>query len=210
MGKLVMSRGVSAPRLTGNHPIGQEITKRMGLSSLKAASDIVKGLNAANTQTLVNEVKISLQNHILEAQQSLATAQTAQATLIERISTLEQEIVSLKDWEREKQRYELKALYSGSLAYAVKESMRGSEPLHFICASCYQKGRKSILQGFTDHLGEHSLTCPDCWAFRGLSTEDGRIWSSRFRTSAASCFHHKINFASRQRCRPIRLHKPRT
>jgi Zn finger protein HypA/HybF involved in hydrogenase expression len=134
----------------------------MGLSSLKAASDIVKGLNAVNTITLINEVKISLQSHILDAQQALLAAQEAQSALTKHIDKLEQEIVQLKGWEREKQRYELKELHAGSLAYALKISMCDGEPPHFICTNCYQKGRKSILQGFTDWAREHSLTCPDC------------------------------------------------
>jgi hypothetical protein len=86
-----------------------------GLSSLNAISDIVKGLNAANTQAAINEVKIGLQDHILKAQQALFVAQQAQATASQRIGELEQEIVRLKDWESEKQRYELKPMRTAIL-----------------------------------------------------------------------------------------------
>lgn len=79
----------------------------MGLSSLKAASDVAKGLNAANTQTLINDIKISLQAHILEAQQALTSAQEAQTACAQRIRDLEKQIAEFETWETEKERYEL-------------------------------------------------------------------------------------------------------
>ena len=62
----------------------------MGLSSLKAASDILKGLNAANTQAAINDVKLVLQPHIIDAQQALAAANEAQATIRKVTCTLTQ------------------------------------------------------------------------------------------------------------------------
>ena len=46
-----------------------------GLSSLKAAKDIVQGLNALKTEAAINGVKIELQGLILDAQQGLFAAQ---------------------------------------------------------------------------------------------------------------------------------------
>lgn len=121
-----------------------EIT--MGLSSLKAASDILKGLNAVNTKTLINDVKLPLQEHILGAQQALAAAQETQATLTQRIRDLEQEIVHLKDWECEKQRYQLQAIDVGVFAYMPKPGMENGEPPHWLCANCFNRGQKAFLQ----------------------------------------------------------------
>ena len=118
----------------------------MGLSSLKTATDIVKGLNAANTQAAINDVKIALQERIFEAREALASVQEAQATALKRISELEQEIVQLKDWESEKQRYQLTAIDSGAFAYMPKPSMENSEPPHWLCANCFNRRQKSFLQ----------------------------------------------------------------
>jgi hypothetical protein len=134
----------------------------MGLSSLKAAADIVKGLNVISTKAMVNEVKITLQEHIINAQEALIAASEAQAATANRIRDLEQQIVKFENWEREKQRYQLAKLQYG-FAYALKETMRDGEPSHYICEPCYQNGKKSILQDSTSAmLGEHSLTCPRC------------------------------------------------
>lgn len=117
-----------------------------GLNSLKAASDILKGLSAANTLAAINEVKIGLQERVMEAREALATAQEAQSMALHRIRELEQEIVELKDWEREKQRYELKAIDRGAFAYMLKPGMQNGEPPHWLCPNCFSKRQKSFFQ----------------------------------------------------------------
>jgi len=117
-----------------------------GLSSLKAISDIVKGLNATNIQASINEIKIGLQDHILEAQQALFAAQETQTGLIEQVRALEAKVTDLETWEAEKKRYALTDIGSGVLAYVLKEDMSGSEPPHHLCPNCYTNNEKSILQ----------------------------------------------------------------
>lgn len=117
-----------------------------GLSSLKAAADIIKGLNAANTQAAITEVKIGLQKLVFEAREALAAAQAAQASALQRIHDLEQEIVQLKDWDGEKQRYQLNTIDSGAVAYTLKPGMENGEPPHWLCANCFNRRHKSFLQ----------------------------------------------------------------
>jgi uncharacterized protein YlxW (UPF0749 family) len=74
-----------------------------GSSALKSALDIAKGLKDIADATARNAAVIELQEQIL-------SAQAAQFTLLERISGLEKEVASLKTWEADKQRYELKDL----------------------------------------------------------------------------------------------------
>lgn len=117
-----------------------------GFGSLQAAISLIQGINAANAQANINEVKISLQKHIFEANGALMAAQTAQVTALDKIRDLEQEIMRLKDWEAEKQRYELKAIDRGAVAYMPKPGMESGEPAHWLCANCFAKGQKSFLQ----------------------------------------------------------------
>ena len=117
-----------------------------GFSSLKAAKDIIQGLNAIKTQEAINEVKINLQSLMLDAQQGLFAAQEREAALVKTIAALEQEIVDLKDWQAEKRRYELKNLGRSSFAYMVKPAMREGEPPHWLCTNCFDSAQKSIMQ----------------------------------------------------------------
>jgi hypothetical protein len=84
---------------------------------------------------------------------------------LQKISELEHEVAYLKAWETEKQRYELKdvADRSGSFTYIIKKEMQGSEPLHCLCANCYERGQKSIMQTTSDLIARHrSWICPSC------------------------------------------------
>jgi hypothetical protein len=71
--------------------------------------------------------------------------------------------VQLKDWEAEKQRYELHEVGDGAFVYSLKESVKGSQPDPWLCANCYHQGRKSILQ----RVGRSSMIV----ASVGLPTE---------------------------------------
>lgn len=134
-----------------------------GFSSLNAAKQIIQGLNALNTEIAVNDAKIKLQSLILEAQQGLFAAQQAEAANAEKVALLEKEIMRLKDWSAEKERYELKKYNPGSFAYTPKRGMENGQPSHRLCSHCYEQGKKSILQGTADVSHRYRLhECPSC------------------------------------------------
>ncbi len=133
-----------------------------GLTALKTAFDIAKGLKDIDDARRRNSA-------IIDLQQALLDAQEAQAALTETIGELKKRVADFETWDAEKQRYELKSLASAgaALAYAIKPAVHGAEPFHCICAACYQTGKKSILQfkrtilaGGRDQL----LECPACKA----------------------------------------------
>lgn len=133
-----------------------------GLSALKTCFDIVKGLKDAHDVTTVDRASVALLKELI-------TAHEAHAAAMKRIDELEKELHRFETWESEKQRYELKALVRGgaAFAYVVKPGMQGGEPIHCICASCYQRAIKAILQFVrlaAVGAGEHILACPVCSA----------------------------------------------
>ena len=99
----------------------------------------------------------------IELQEKILTAQEQQTALIERISNLEKEMARFEAWEAEKLRYELTDFGGGTFAYLLKEEMSSGEPSHRICAACYEKHQKSILQskGRNAFQQEHWV-CPEC------------------------------------------------
>jgi hypothetical protein len=131
------------------------------VSSLKTAGDIAKALVGLHDAQTIQSKVIELNGIILSAQQSALAAQSDQFTLLERVRELEKEVARLEAWNAEKDRYELKDVGLGSLAYVVKEAMRGAEPPHQICAACFQHGKKSILQPRTISM-ERLLICSEC------------------------------------------------
>lgn len=133
-----------------------------GVSALKSAFDMAKGLKDIDDATRRNAAVIELQEKIL-------SAQTAQAELLETVGELKKRVAEFERWDAERERYELKQLAptGAAFAYAIKPDAQGSEPFHCICAACYQNAKKSILQ-FSKSIpysdGQHVLTCPSCRA----------------------------------------------
>jgi len=117
-----------------------------GISGLKNARDLIKSLGSAKTDAAVAQVQIDLQNVILDAQQALFAANEAQSTLTQRVHDLEQELMSLKDWNAEADRYELTQIEGALSAYVLKKGMEGRQEPHWLCANCFQDKHKSFLQ----------------------------------------------------------------
>lgn len=118
----------------------------MALSSLKATSDIIKGLTATATETKLNEVRITLQGNLLEAQQALIDVQASGAATAARIRQLEQELIDLQDWSVEKARYELRDAGRGAFVYMPNAEVGNDEPPHWLCPNCFGLRRKSFMQ----------------------------------------------------------------
>lgn len=128
-----------------------------GIGAIKTAFDMAKGLKDIDDAARRNAAVIELQEKIL-------SAQSAQAALVEAVSVLEKEVADLKAWGSDKQRYDLvKVEGSDIFAYAVKEAARNGEPNHYLCATCYQNGKKSVLQPQTRFPGRvQVLVCHQC------------------------------------------------
>ncbi len=114
------------------------------LISLKTASDMVKAFLDVRGAIHEQEKIFELQRVILAAHQSALDSQEAQAALSQHIRDLEKKIADFETWDHESERYHL--VKDGSVfAYALKEDAKETEPLHLLCAKCYEHRTKSIL-----------------------------------------------------------------
>src|SRR5689334_19073320 len=144
----------------GSEPMPDMALIGGAVASLKLAFDMTKTLGAIRDFAKLNETVIELQRLIMAAQSDALAAQSDQFSLLQRISDLEKQIADIKAWDAEKQKYELKDVGLGSFAYVVKETVRGSELPHEICAACYQHSKKSILQPI-EISHDKMLFCPE-------------------------------------------------
>lgn len=132
------------------------------ISGLKTAADIAKSLMELKSISDVQAKVIELQSAILSAQSNALSANADQSSMVEDIRTLKEEIDRVKAWDTQKQRYKLVKPWSAGVAYALKESLSDSEPPHLICTSCYEGGRKSILNPIADSHAFIAYVCPVC------------------------------------------------
>lgn len=133
------------------------------IAGLRLAGDILKGMLDLKTFNDSSGKVAELQNAILSAQSNAMASHAAQFSMVEEIRALKEEMAQIKAWDTEKQRYKLTTPWEGSLTYALKESMSNGEPPHYICTSCYENRRKSILnpkQNSTNRF--YSFVCPNC------------------------------------------------
>ena len=133
-------------------------------NSLNVALNISKALLGIRDQAVIQEKVLELTSEIITAQQAAMNAITAQAALIDQIRTLEKKIMDMEAWGTEKQRYEfVKVSVWGTFAYVLKEEMTEGGPSHRICASCYDRGKKSVLQAQPKiEMGRRMHLCPEC------------------------------------------------
>jgi len=133
------------------------------LTSLKSAADLAKALIDIRDASQVRAVAIDLQTQILSALGSAIEAREAYTAQIDRIRDLEAEVTRLKEWGSEKEKYELKTIGFGALAYMLKQGMRGTEPPHWLCPNCYTQGKKSFFQTTGAHMGHRTYyACTTC------------------------------------------------
>ena len=131
-------------------------------TSLRAAGRVAKGLINPKTTTEVQAKAIELNGLIFDAQGDLLAAHAAQASLVEEVRELKEQIARMKDWEAQKQRYQLALPFAGCMVCALKKAMRDGQPPYYLCTSCYEGSKRTILQGFPDTCTRAYFKCPAC------------------------------------------------
>jgi hypothetical protein len=129
------------------------------IGSIKAAGEIANTMLKLHDAKSFQDKAIELNRIILSAQGDAIAANAAQTELVAEIGQLKAEITRLKEWEADKQRYELTELGPGIVAFAIKERMRNGE---CICANCCAGGKKSYLQQHVRGAYFDQFVCHGC------------------------------------------------
>lgn len=105
-----------------------------------------------------------LQQALIQLQTNAFSIQTQNLSLLAFKDDLEKQIVQLKNWEAEKQRYALVSIFEGtSSVIALKESMSNGEPPHWLCPNCFHSGKKSFLHPYREQTPvRFGVCCSAC------------------------------------------------
>lgn len=134
-----------------------------GVTSLRATLEVAKMMVGLRDAESFRAKSIELQETILRALDSGIEAREAYAKQLDAVSALEAEVASLKAWDAEKKKYELKTIGYGPVAYMLKPEARGPEPPHWLCPNCYAKGEKAFFQPNGQRSGRESMfVCARC------------------------------------------------
>ncbi len=139
-----------------------------GIGAIKSAIDILKSLKDGDTAAKVGAVALDLQ-------QKLSAALKDYDALAQSKRALEAELADIKDWQREKQRYELKTVGTGVVGYMLKPAERGVAAPHWVCPTCFDNRKKSYLQFSTQMSGGMNVyRCTGCDA--AITTRTEPVW----------------------------------
>ena len=117
------------------------------LQGIEAVATIAKEFLSFNIGKEASAKAIEMNTVILTAQRHALAAQAREVELTNRISKFEEEVMQLKDWNVEKEDYELQSIGGTAFAYMMKGCVKTSEAKHWLCQPCFENAKKSVLQG---------------------------------------------------------------
>jgi hypothetical protein len=117
------------------------------IQSTKALGELLKATTSlANHNDLMSAVS-EVNSKLMDATAVALASQEAQSRYLARIRELETELNKVAGWEAQAVRYELRELSLGKFAYALRpEELAKGEPHHLLCANCFVKHQKALLQ----------------------------------------------------------------
>jgi hypothetical protein len=144
------------------------------LSSLQTATELAKGLLGARDRGVIEAAVTELREAIVSAQSSAVKANGEQMALQQRVREMQARLAEFEDWDREKKRYRLTDIGGGTFVCVLRPEMADGEPPHRICAQCYQKRQKGILQSHGMFSGgREKVSCQACDKETMLGRNDG-------------------------------------
>lgn len=136
-------------------------------AAIKNMLDVWKVIVESKSDSDKKGLILEFQTKLLAVNMAALDAQTEQVRLQERIRELEKRIGELESWEKERERYKIKEVANGGFAYIVKNPEEGECEI-FLCANCFDRKEKSILQrmpiqaGLMLGNGDKLYRCPRC------------------------------------------------
>lgn len=131
------------------------------IAKLKQDIEHLKAIGETNSKTLeVTQIAIQLQGLVLSLQSDLLALQSSKANL-------EAEISQLRKFEVEKDQYSPFQFATGTFVYRSNKGItneRGEMAYHYLCANCFNQGKKSVLQPSPIEGYFEILTCHHCSA----------------------------------------------
>lgn len=123
-----------------------ENSLQLCLESFKAAGSLaVEAIKLSRNKDISAKI-MEMNTKIMEAQNYAIQAQREQFSLVDEIKRLKIEISEISDFREEKERYELLCIGNTAFVYVIKPEFDTGDIVHWLCSTCFENNRKSILQ----------------------------------------------------------------
>lgn len=126
--------------------------KAVGL--IKSLRELAKGSSGSAAP--------EIREKLLALQEELASVREINVDLRDALRIATAALKARDDFESQKGRYELSEIYPEAFAYAEKRPADTTAPNPYLCAHCFDNGKKSILQHQQANTIYATLVCPAC------------------------------------------------
>jgi hypothetical protein len=136
-------------------------------AALRSANALVELLSTAKSLSNYDELVAAVSDvnsKLMNATTTALESQEVQSNLLSRIRELETELVNVAGWEAQTERYVLHTLAPERFAYALKPDATNREPFHLLCANCFTKRQKALLQLRNHNKVGRWYSCHNCRA----------------------------------------------
>lgn len=131
-------------------------------SPIKGAWETAKELNSMNVDYSVKSKTEELLSKLVSARNSSLDLSELLREAKDKIIELKEKLNQKEDFDNDKCNYEMYQPIAGTTVYKLRELNALEQPLHYLCAKCYQMHVKSILQ-YKDSRGPFDImVCHAC------------------------------------------------
>ena len=141
-------------------------------SSITAVKDIAEGLRTERDEALIREKTTALWQEVLKAREGLIAHNAALLQLQQEHFEAGEKLRKLEETARERGNYSLVHIGRGQWVYrsnvapqhpgAAEVTPAVTEPPHYLCQTCFDKGVKSVLQTRFERGVDIGLRCLSC------------------------------------------------
>ena len=111
----------------------------LALTSIKSATDIIKGLVNLKTEAAVTEKVIDLQSIILDLHSHINLLNTEFSKVLSEKKSFEDELNNINDWSVEKQKYIMAEIDAKVFVFVHKDYLESKVETYWLCAHCFEK-----------------------------------------------------------------------
>jgi len=132
------------------------------ITSVENALGLARTIKDIVDDAKLKTKSIELYDAIISLQSGIFSMQAENHTLLQEKNALEAQLMKIKNWDKEKAKYELVEIGTGVHVFSFKEENPPTKPPHYICPKCYYEEKQSILVALYIRSNGNAYGCPEC------------------------------------------------
>jgi len=141
-----------------------------GIAAMQGLVGISRTLLEVRDITKLAGIQFELNQRILDVQAAMFDLQAKFQAKSDAFEALKAHATQLESAARDRERYTLHEIRAGAFVYRRREDVQPTEPIHYLCQPCFDKGVKAILEAQDSGVYGELQICPVCDRKIAMST----------------------------------------